>query len=58
MMAEYLIEKECLKCDACNHTGWKLVDKAYARGPAKDVLKYYKKYFGNEIKVRLRKVAK
>lgn len=54
-MTIYYVEKECLKCQACNFTGWKLIKKTEDRGEAKRLLRYNRHFFGNEIKIRLRK---
>jgi len=55
-MTRYYIEKECLKCDACNHTGWRSLSKPVEnRKKAKDLLKYYRHFFKNDVKVRMRK---
>ncbi len=54
-MTIFYIEKECLKCQSCKFTGWKLIKKTEDKQEAKALLKYNRHYFGNEIKIRLRK---
>ena len=50
----YYIEQECLKCDACDNTGWRRIDIARSREQAKKFKKHWKKYFGQELKIRIK----
>lgn len=50
----FYIEKECLKCDACKQTGWKVISRTDDRNRAKDLKKYWQKFFGRELKIRIR----
>lgn len=52
----YYIEQSCLKCDACDHTGWKKVDIANDRKRAKELRKHWQRYLGNDVKVRYKKM--
>lgn len=54
-MTIFYIEKECLKCQACKFTGWRLIKKTEDRKEAKMLLKYHRRFYGNEIKIRLRR---
>ncbi len=50
----YYIQKACLPCDACEHTGWKNVDIARNRTQAKEFRKHWQRYFTKSIKVRIK----
>jgi hypothetical protein len=43
-MVKFKVQVKCIKCPACDHTGWKTV--------AKDMRKHWQKYYGPKLKVR------
>ena len=49
----YYIEQECLKCDACDNTGWRRIDIARNRDEARRFKKHWQHYLGRDIKVRI-----
>ncbi len=49
----YYIEQQCLKCPACDNTGWKRIDIATSRDQSKKMRKHWQHYLGRKIKVRI-----
>lgn len=56
----YQIQRQCQcavceesGCPSCNYTGWKNLAETNDKNRAKQLKRYWKKYFGNQIKIRI-----
>jgi len=58
---KYQIQRQCpcvacynRGCQSCNYTGWKNLAETNNRDEAKQLRRYWQKYFGNQIKIRMK----